>query len=236
MLILHEIHEVCGRHEDAFEALLRDEWLPALAKGGEARLLYYLHHAHGSGVSYNVITLTALRDASAWGALARRIDGGDLGGLAERLDALRHDVTGKLLVPLPWSPLREIELEAVPEQPVDHEPSVFMEDTVWPFEGSLERYVERSGSHYSEEMRRAAESGRALLRIQASFRTAYGAGRRREIVLWQKVSRLEALGPLLSSEVPERYKAPGTWMHDALEIRDRWESKLLRSARWSPWH
>jgi hypothetical protein len=36
-------------------------------------------------------------------------------------------------------------------------------------------------------------------------------------------------------EVPEHYKAPGTWMHDALEVRDRWESRLLRTARWSPW-
>jgi hypothetical protein len=25
------------------------------------------------------------------------------------------------------------------------------------------------------------------------------------------------------------------WMHDALDLRDRWESRLLRAARWSPW-
>jgi hypothetical protein len=29
-------------------------------------------------------------------------------------------------------------------------------------------------------------------------------------------------------------RAPGTWMHDALSLRDRWESKLLRTATWSP--
>jgi hypothetical protein len=39
---------------------------------------------------------------------------------------------------------------------------------------------------------------------------------------------------LLTREVPAEYKRPGTWMHDALELRDRWESRLLRSARWSP--
>jgi hypothetical protein len=29
-------------------------------------------------------------------------------------------------------------------------------------------------------------------------------------------------------------KGPGTWMHDALEVRDDWQSRLLRSASWSP--
>jgi hypothetical protein len=29
-------------------------------------------------------------------------------------------------------------------------------------------------------------------------------------------------------------KGPGTWMHDALDVRDDWESRLLRSAPWSP--
>jgi len=25
-------------------------------------------------------------------------------------------------------------------------------------------------------------------------------------------------------------------MHDALAVRDRWQSKLLRTSSWSPWH
>ena len=40
--------------------------------------------------------------------------------------------------------------------------------------------------------------------------------------------------PLLSREVPAEHRGPGTWMHDALEVRDRWESRLLRVAPWSP--
>jgi hypothetical protein len=235
VFFLHEVHEVVGRREDEFEARMRDAWLPALAGSEGARLLYFLHHAHGSGVSYNVVTLTALRDAAAWQRLAERVDAGDLAALSAELDGLRHDVTAKLLVPLPWSPLRDVDLDAVPTQPPDHEPTVFMEDTVWPHEGRLEEYVARSGSHYAEEMRRQREKGRALLEVQGGFRTAFGSGRRREIVLWQKVARLEALGALIAREVPARFKAPGTWMHDALELRDRWESRLLRSARWSPW-
>ena len=66
MFLLHEVHEVVGAREDEFEALYREGWVEGLAAGNEARLLYYLHHAHGTGVSYNVVTLTALRDGAAW--------------------------------------------------------------------------------------------------------------------------------------------------------------------------
>jgi hypothetical protein len=80
------------------------------------------------------------------------------------------------------------------------------------------------------------ERSERLLSVDASFRTAYGSHLRREILLWQKIIQPRALRPLLSREVPDEYKQPGTWMNDALELRDRWESKLLRSSSWSPWY
>jgi hypothetical protein len=237
MLLVHELHEVRGRTEDEFEHAVRTRWLPALVRDPDARLLYFLKHAHGSGPSYRVVTITALRDAAAWGRLAERIDRGDLRDAACALDALRHDVTAKLLVPLPWSPLQNLDLAAVPGDALPvHELSLFMEDTVWPDEDQLETYVARSGDHYLAEMRRNAERGSTLLTILGGFRTAFGAGRRREIVLWQKITEPRALSPLLGSEVPARYKQPGTWMHDALALRDHWESRLLRSVEWSPWY
>ena len=113
------------------------------------------------------MTVTALRDGAAWAGLVERVDSGDLTPPAERLDGLRHDVLGKLLVPLPWSPLQEIDLAAIPAGPIDHDPSVFMEDTVWPYEGLLEDYVERSGAHYADEMRRQREKGLSTLVVPA---------------------------------------------------------------------
>jgi hypothetical protein len=236
LLFLHEIHEVVGAREDEFEDSFRRIWLPALARDMDTRLLYFLHHAHGSGPSYQVVTVTAIRDGAAWERLAERVGNGDLSGWARDVDRLRHDVTAKLLVPLPWSPLQQFDLASVPLGGEEHEPTLFMEDTVWPFEGQLEEYVRRSGSHYATEMARAGAAGRSLLRIEAGFRTAFGSGLRREIVLWQKIVQPGLLKALLTREVPSEYKQPGTWMHDALGLRDRWQSKLLRSARWSPWH
>ena len=235
MLFLHETHEVVGRREDEFEEALREGWMRPLAEGADARLLYFLHHAHGTGPSYQVVTVTALRDGAAWERLARRVASGDLAKWAQALDELRHDTTSKLLAPLPWSPLQEVDLAAVPADGAEHEPGLFMEDTVWPYEGRLADYIERAGAHYAAEMEAREREGVAILRIEAAFQNALGGGRRREVVLWQKIVRKQALVPLVASEVPARYKAPGSWMHDALELRDRWQSRLLRSSRWSPW-
>lgn len=105
MWFLHETHVLHGAREDEFEARMRDEWLPAVARLEGVRLLYYLKHAHGTGVSYNSITITALEDASAWERLAASVQRGPLQALSVALDDLRHDVTGKMFTPLPWSPL-----------------------------------------------------------------------------------------------------------------------------------
>lgn len=99
-----------------------------------------------------------------------------------------------------------------------------------PHEGRLDEYIERSGSHYAAEMDAHRKADSALLEIQASYRTAFGSHRRREIVMWQKVLQPKGLVPLIAREVPEQYTRPGTWMHDALELRDHWESRLLRAA------
>ena len=234
MLLLREEHEVKGLEEDQFEACVRDEWLPALAKSDGARLLYYAHLAHGSGHAYRVVTYTLLRDGAAWGALVDRVSGGDLASLAVKLDGLRHDVTSKQLLPLPWSILQEIDVETVPTEPGEHELSVFMEDTVWPFEGLLEEYIERAGAQYASEYEKSFPGQPRLLEIQAAYRTAFGSHQRREIVLWQKVLNPDGLLSLLMTEIPQSFKKPGRWMLDALAYRDQWQSRLLRTSSWSP--
>ena len=233
MLIVHEVHSVDGRREDDFDALWRDEWIPALGVRDDSRVLHYLRHTHGTGVSYRIVTLTAFADGAALVATRERIDDGDLAALSGRMDGLRHDVTAKVLRPLPWS-APTIDLAAVPTAGVDHRAAVFMEDTVWPDHGLLDTYIDKAGSHYARWMDSDEHDETEMLRIEAAYRTAWGSGHRNEIVLWQRVTRLDWIPGLLVMEVPEHLKAPGTWMHDALQLRDQWESRLLRSTRWSP--
>ncbi len=76
MLLLHEVHQVAGKQEDAFDDAYRDEYLPALGKSDGSRLLWYLRLAHGSGQAYTVVSITGCRDADgvggAGGTRARR--------------------------------------------------------------------------------------------------------------------------------------------------------------------
>ena len=230
MLLLHEVHEVRGRDEHAFEAAYREQWMPVLAEGEDGRLLWFCRQAHGSGPAYHLVTITALRDGAAYERVVRAIHDGPLTAWARRVDELRHDVTAKLLVPVEWSPMQEVDFATVPADGTEHELSIYMEDTGWP-QAAVEDYVAFWRTNYYEPMRSMPSP---MLEIQAVNRTAFGTGRRKEAILMQKVRDEQALLRLLTTEVPERFRAPGTFMHEALAYRDRWESKLLRTVSWSP--
>lgn len=236
MLFIHETHRVAGGDAERFEDGYRDGWMPALAATDDARLLWFLHQAHGTGPAYTIVTVTAVASLDALATLDARVRTGDLRSWARDVDALRHDAVAKVLTPTPFSPLATVDLSSVPVDGVDRgtDLPLFMEDTAWPHPGRLDDYLERAGTLYVETLRRAAEHGRNVLELVAAFTPLYGAGSRREVVLWQRVARPDLLAPLLTREVPPEHRAPGTWMHDALELRDRWESRLLRVAPWSP--
>ena len=236
MLFLHEVHEVVGRREEEFEAAFRDGWMAMLAEGDDARLLWYLHHAHGSGMAYQVVTITVVRDGAAWARLARRLQSGDLHDWLVDVDTLRHDVRGKVLLPLPWSPMQDVDLAAVPvDGSAEHELTVYMEDTMWPYEGRYPEYIEAAGSFYAPTLSEdRAPTNPPFLRIEAAFQPAFGSHVRREVSLMQRILDTDRLLGLLTTEIPPAMRAPGTWMHEALELRDQWQSKLLRTASWSP--
>jgi hypothetical protein len=232
LLLLHELHTVAGRREDDFEAAFRDGWMPEVASDPGARLLYYLKLAHGTGRAYHVVTITALRDGGAYERLTQRVQRGNLRAWAADVDRFRHEVDGKILVPVEWSPMQDVDLASVPSDGRTHESALYMEDSAWPYEAKLDAYLEAARTHYAPSLEQRTE--RSLLTLLAVFQAALGAPRRREVVLWQRVDFPERLPALFTRELPAHVKGPGTWMHDALEVRDDWQSRLLRTAEWSP--
>ena len=236
MLLVHEVHHVIGRHADDFEACYRDGWLPALATSGDARLLWFLHQAHGTGPAYTMVSVSAVASPAALGALQERVRRGDLRTWFAEMDGYRHDAAAKVLEPASFSPLTDLDLSSVPTVPVERtgELALFMEDTAWPHPGHLDAYLEKASSLYVETLQKAADAGMGLLDLVGVFVPAFGAGPEREVVLWQRLAQPQGLLPLLSREVPAAYQGPGTWMREALEVRDRWESRMLRVASWSP--
>jgi hypothetical protein len=143
---------------------------------------------------------------------------------------MRHALSAKVLVPVAWSAMQEVDLAAVPTTVEEHDLSLYMEDTGWPHDNNLDAYAALAGEKYAPSL---ARSG--FLRMEAAFRPVFGTHRRAELVLMQKVLDHERLKNLLTTEIAPEMRVPGTWMHDALDARDRWESRLLRTTSWSPW-
>lgn len=230
-VFVHEVHRVVGTREDEFESIYRDEdgWMDVLGREAEARLLSFFHLAHGSGPSYHVVTMIGLADGTAWERLSRRLHGGDLADLARRTDELRHDVTARLMMPAPWSPVTEVDLAAVPSTPGSRPPALYMEDTMWPHPGRLGDYLAVAAERYVPMLARPD----SLLRLDAALVTVTGT--RPEVMLMQAARDPDRIGALLAAELKPEHRPPGTWMHDALEFRDQWRSRLLRPAPWSPW-
>ena len=223
MVFVHEVHEVAGGKMAEFASAVRSGLQPELERRGTARLLWYWEVTHGTSASYQAVSLTAVCDWAAWGEIA---DDERLAAWRRETTSLRKDVVAKILLPVAWSPLREVDLVAVGSAEVET-PAMFLHDTGWPFPGKLEPYVDALGRVLKPQEERSG-----MMHVAAVFATAPGAGRQHEVVILQRINRWDAFARLLTEG--ERNAPKGGWMEEGLRYRDRWESKLLRCARWSP--
>jgi hypothetical protein len=227
MIFLHEVHEIVGGKMDEFGDAVRTTWRPLIEERGDARLLWFWHLTHGTGASYQAVSVTAVRDWQTWGALASRSQTDpSFRDWHRRAGTLRREVTAKLLLPVAWSPLQEVDLAAPASEP-EAAPAMYLHDTGWPFPGKLEEYVEALGSIFYPQTRRSG-----MISVAACWTVAPGTGRHDEVVLLQRIDDWEQFSRLLTRG--EQGAQRGGWMEEGLRYRDRWESKLLRSAGWSP--
>lgn len=226
MIFVHEVHEVRGGKMPEFGDAVRTEWRPLLEETGDARLLWFWELTHGTGPSYQAVSITAVRDWTAWGALLARIAQDPRGAAwRKRVWTLRHEVTSKVLLPTSWSPL-QVDL-AAPADPTPERPSLYLHDTGWPFTGMLDEYANALGTVFYPQVKHAR-----MISVAACWTVAPGTGRHHEVVLLQKILDWEKFARLLSHGEQGAQKAG--WMVEGLRFRDRWESKLLRCAPWSP--
>lgn len=227
MLFVHEVHEVLGGRMEAFADALRTRWRPLVEEAGDARLLWYWELAHGTSASYQAVTLTAVRDWTAWGRIVGRMASDPRWHDWDRASwSLRREVTGKILLPAPWSPLQAIDLDAEVPEPAGSG-AIYLHDTGWPFPGQLAEYVAALGSIFYPQTQ-----GSRMLTVVGCLVTAPGTGRHHEVVLLQRLDDWSRFAALLRSG--EQGAQRGGWMEAGLRFRDRWESRLLRCASWSP--
>jgi hypothetical protein len=224
MIFLHETHDVVGGKMEEFGEAICSEWRPLLEEKGTGRLLWAFELTHGTGASYQAITITALRDWSAFGAHAER-DDARMRDWRRRSGTVRREVTAKLLLPAAWSPLRDADLRSTAT--AGGPPALYLHDTGWPFPGGIDDYVDALGAIYFPQVRQSR-----MISVEACWRVAPGTGRLHEAVLLQKILDWPRFTELLSRG--EQGAQRGGWMEQGLRFRDRWKSKLLRTAPWSP--
>ncbi len=227
MIFVHEVHEVVGGKMNEFGDAIRMQWRSLIEQDGHARLLWFWELTHGTGPSYQAVSITAVRDWTTWGALLARAGEPRMRDWQRHVWTLRREVTAKILLPTPWSPLQEVDLQAAPSTAVVETPALYLHDTGWPFPGKLEEYVEALGSVFYPQTRNAR-----MISVAGCWTVAPGTGRHHEVVLLQRIEDWEQFSRLLARG--EQGAQRSGWMEEGLRFRDRWESKLLRCTRWSP--
>jgi len=228
MLFVHETHEVAGSKMEEFEEAVRTLWRPLVEEDGGVRLLWFWHLTHGTGASYQAITITAVRDWATWGALRERMAGDTrYRDWQRRVWEVRREVTAKMLEPAPWSPLGDLDLDAPPSSTSVDKPALYLHDTGWPYSGKLDEYVGALGSIYYPQILKTR-----MISCEACWTVAPGTGRHHEVVLLQKILDWPRFTELLARG--EQGAQRSGWMVEGLRYRERWESKLLRCASWSP--
>ncbi len=230
MLFLHEIHDIVGGKKEDFSEALRTQWKPLIERDDLARVLWFFHHAVATSVSYQAVSITAVKDWQAFGTIMDRIlTDPDWKVWDRAVSKLRKDVTGKVLIPNPLSPLWDVDFSKVGTEPDAGVPSVYLHDTGWAFPGMMDEYVDAWHTMLGPQMEAVQPP---VITITAGWRTCPGTGRFHEAILLSKIHNWELFSFIITfGEPPGK---PGEWMIDGLKYRDRWESKILRTADWSP--
>src|SRR5262249_44714533 len=158
--------------------------------------------------SYQAVSLTAVRDWTAWGELAPRIADWRRG-----VAPLLRDVTAKVLLPVLWSPLTDVDLMSEPAAGDVERPALYLHDTGWPFAGQREAYVGALGDVYLPQIR-----GTRMISVVGCWTVAPGTGRHQEVVLLQRIEDWDRFAELLARG--EQGAQRGGWMVEGLRYRD----------------
>jgi hypothetical protein len=226
VLYLHQIHDLQPGNETAFEAFVRDEWLPAVNAHDGAKFAWYGASTSAARFAHEAITIVAFDDIGAFDGFATKERES---AVTRSLQRQRDRVQTRLLRPIDYDPWTAADT-TIPDGPQEGESVAYMHDFVPPVTGQMRGYVDMMRERYmalsSQEL-----SGVVL---RTSWQTVSGGGRLPEMFNLSEIRDVDALVALIAHEIPREYKQMGTWMWEALATRDQWTTRLARSATWSP--
>lgn len=230
MFFVHEIHALDPAGTEAFDTALREQWVPAVADDDSTRLTWAVRSTPTSISFPEVITLTAVTDGKAMERFAKRMRKGDLRDIATELEPHRRNYTLRLLAPLEEFNSYEVQLDDLPLVRTDAPTELYIHDFVVPRLG-MQRVYEIQMRDYFIKM---LEIEALPMQTWGGFETVAGGGRTPESLMLTHVNNSRALAELVVHGNPRVAPEPGTWMSDALKLRDTWVSRLVRSLPWSP--
>jgi hypothetical protein len=228
---VHEVHRLRGGSEQAADAALRDEWAPAIARDPATRLVWCVRSLPGAASFPELITMTAVADAAALGRFSSRLREGDLGPVDDALSAHRDAVTRRILAPLIFDPL-EVDLAAIPARPADtdHETRIYIHDFVAPRQGMQRTYEVAMRDVFLKMLDNPGMENRSW----AGLETVAGGGPAPESIMITRIGNAASGIRTMTTVLGAEHVVPGSWLYDALALRDTWVSRLVRSVPWSP--
>ncbi|HEY6533353.1 MAG TPA: hypothetical protein VIY72_13680 [Acidimicrobiales bacterium] len=231
MYYVHEVHDLQGGSEAAAEDALRTIWAPAIALEPDTRLVWCARSMPGAASYPELVTLTAVADAGALERFSSRLRDGDLGDADRQVSEHREGVVRRIVAPMIFDPL-EFDLAAIPSHPTDNgrESFAYIHDFVPPRHGMQRPYEIAMRDVFSKMM----ESPDVKNVSWAGLETVAGGGPTPESIMITKVMSADAGTRMLTAMLTAEHVTPGSWLYDALKLRDTWTSRLLRSVAWSP--
>jgi hypothetical protein len=227
MFVLHQVHHLAPESMTSFEAVSRDELLPAVASDPDSRLIWYASATDVETRGREAITMIACQSAVGLERLGERFRTGDLAAVGGKLAGVRRSVETRVLKPLRQNPL-QVDFDAVPVAGTSHTTVSYMHDFVPPRIGQRRAYEDAMVKIYG------AMSDTELLDVALWAGLEPIAGPIPEQVNISRIQNTQVLINLLLNDIPRDNKKLGTWMHEALKLRDRWTTRLVRCASWSP--
>jgi hypothetical protein len=230
MFFVHEVHALDPSATEAFETALRDDWVPALANDDGMRVVWSAR-SMPPAISYpEIVTLTAVTDGAALERFGERKRGGDLRDRSAELDRRRRGHTIRVMAGLEGFNPYTVELGELPLVRSDAPSEMYIHDFVIPRLGMQRTYE----IQMRESFIKMLEFEALPMMIWAGLETVAGGGRTPESLMVTHIKHARAIAELLEHDNPRVAPEPGTWMSDALKLRDTWISRLVRSLPWSP--
>jgi len=211
VLIVQDIHQVIGRRELDFESACRE--MASALNSDQARFLWFAWAPHGAGEGYEAVTLISVPDAEALDHLQERIRDGDLSERWTSIEGMRYGLESSTHV---------LESPSPTNTEGDREPALFRLDHL-----ALSQPLRLARGKISTALAELTEEG--TLEVAGWWTPLLGDLESPSVVV---LNRIRSDAALL-----EAFADPAKPWSGALEsafVVGR-NSRLLRTARWSPW-